>query len=48
MDWMGAAPPRETHRHRAAVATFDRPFAYLARHRPSGLILIAGWVADPT
>ena len=26
---------------------FDRPFGFLARHRPSGLILLAGWVADP-
>jgi serine protease inhibitor len=46
MDWMGAAPPQEMHRHRAVVVTFDRPFAYLARHRPSGLILIAGWVSE--
>ncbi|MFG3341172.1 serpin family protein [Glycomyces sp. NPDC048151] len=47
MDWMGAAPPQHLHEHRRAVATFDRPFAYLARHRPSGLIIIAGWVTDP-
>ncbi|GGV14111.1 hypothetical protein GCM10010182_38300 [Actinomadura cremea] len=27
--------------------TFDRPFGFLARHRPTGLVLLAGWVADP-
>jgi hypothetical protein len=26
---------------------FDRPFGFLAVHRPSGLVLNAGWVADP-
>lgn len=35
------------HRHVRASVRFDRPFAYLARHRPSGLILIAGWVDEP-
>jgi serine protease inhibitor len=47
MDWMGSAPPQQLHKHRRAMVTFDRPFAYLARHRPSGLILIAGWVDEP-
>jgi serine protease inhibitor len=47
MDWMGSAPPALTHRHRRAVLKIDRPFAYLARHRPSGLILIGGWVDEP-
>ncbi|MFC5746366.1 serpin family protein [Actinomadura rugatobispora] len=28
-------------------AAFDRPFGFLARHRPSGLVLLAGWVAEP-
>ncbi|RRR96936.1 serpin family protein [Glycomyces terrestris] len=27
--------------------TFDRPFAYLAVHRPTGLVLVAGWVTTP-
>jgi serine protease inhibitor len=35
------------HRHVRTSVRFDRPFAYLARHRPSGLILIAGWVDSP-
>ncbi|GLZ78691.1 hypothetical protein Afil01_34980 [Actinorhabdospora filicis] len=25
----------------------DRPFGYLAVHRPSGLVLVAGWVREP-
>ncbi|MBB4934885.1 serine protease inhibitor [Lipingzhangella halophila] len=25
----------------------DRPFGFLATHRPSGLVLLAGWVAEP-
>jgi hypothetical protein len=29
------------------VATFDRPFGFLAVHRPTGLALVAGWVAQP-
>ncbi|MBD0843350.1 serpin family protein [Streptomyces sp. TRM68416] len=28
-------------------AAFDRPFAFLAVHRPSRLVLAAGWVTDP-
>jgi serine protease inhibitor len=47
MAFAGAAPPQLIHKHRCAEVTFNRPFAYLARHRPSGLILIAGWVAEP-
>lgn len=47
IDWMGAAPPQMLHKHRCVEVTFNRPFAYLALHRPSGLILIAGWVDDP-
>ncbi|MFI0405225.1 serpin family protein [Actinomadura sp. 3N508] len=27
--------------------TFDRPFGFLTWHRPTGLILLAGWVAEP-
>ncbi|MFI0353190.1 serpin family protein [Actinomadura sp. 9N407] len=29
------------------AAVFDRPFGFLARHRPTGLVLVAGWVAEP-
>ncbi|RDI50687.1 serine protease inhibitor [Nocardia mexicana] len=28
-------------------ATFDRPFGFLAVHRPTGLVIVAGWVARP-
>ncbi len=27
--------------------TFDRPFGFLAVHRPTGLVIVAGWVARP-
>jgi len=30
------------------AATFDRPFGFLAVHRPTGLVVVAGWVAQPT
>jgi hypothetical protein len=26
---------------------FDRPFGFLAVDRPTGLVLLAGWVDDP-
>jgi hypothetical protein len=39
--------PRFEHRHVRHTVTFDRPFAYLAVHRPTGLVLVAGWVSDP-
>ncbi|NKY86948.1 serpin family protein [Nocardia veterana] len=26
---------------------FDRPFGFLAVHRPTGLVIVAGWVATP-
>jgi serine protease inhibitor len=42
-----AGIPKLNHRHVRASVRFDRPFAYLARHRPSGLILIGGWVDRP-
>lgn len=27
--------------------TFDRPYGFVAVHRPTGLVLVAGWVTDP-
>jgi hypothetical protein len=27
--------------------TFDRPFGFLAVHRPTGLVVVAGWVSEP-
>jgi serpin B len=36
-----AQPPR------AVTATFDKPFVFALRHRPTGAILMAGYVGDP-
>ncbi|WP_051393261.1 serpin family protein [Glycomyces arizonensis] len=44
---MGGVAMKTVHWHREASIDFDRPFAYLARHRPSGLILVGGWVDEP-
>jgi hypothetical protein len=41
----GGAGPRPDRRH--LEVTFDRPFGFVARQRSSGLVLVAGWVADP-
>ncbi|MGW4379006.1 serpin family protein [Kitasatospora sp. NPDC004531] len=42
-----AMAPIRRFRVRQATARFDRPFAFLAVHRPSGLVLMAGWAAEP-
>lgn len=44
----GAAMPAQRYQVRHVAVTFDRPFAYYAVHRDSGLILVAGWVAEPS
>lgn len=44
----GAAMPAQRFQVRHVAVTFDRPFAYYAVHRDSGLILVAGWVAEPS
>jgi hypothetical protein len=41
----GGMGPRPDLRH--LEVTFDRPFGFVARQRSSGLVLVAGWVADP-
>ena len=43
MDLMGV-PMGEA---RVLNVRFDRPFGFFARHRPSGLALLAGWIAEP-
>ncbi|WP_405014828.1 serpin family protein [Kitasatospora sp. NBC_01539] len=43
----GAAARRPGHRVTVADAVFDRPFAFLAVHRTSGLAIAAGWVGEP-
>lgn len=36
-----------THRVKQISVELDRPFGFFASHRTSGLILAAGWVAEP-
>ncbi|MGV9414811.1 serpin family protein [Nocardia sp. NPDC003693] len=40
-----AEPQRPPYLVRKTTAVFDRPFGYLAVHRPTGLVVVAGWVA---
>lgn len=42
-----AAMPRADHTARRISVTIDRPFGFLATHRESGLVLVAGWVTEP-
>jgi serine protease inhibitor len=44
----GAAFPTERHQVKRVTVTADRPFGFVAVHRPSGLVLVAGWIAEPT
>ncbi|WP_416972071.1 serpin family protein [Streptomyces sp. 4F14] len=39
--------PRFRWTTRTVEARFDRPFGFLAVHRATGLVLMAGWVAEP-
>ncbi|WP_370374192.1 serpin family protein [Catenulispora sp. GP43] len=48
IDMFGTGAPRERYQVRRVSVTFDRPFAYYAVHRDSGLILVAGWVTEPS
>jgi len=43
----GGMPPIPPRRVKQIRVEFDRPFGFLAQHRTSGLILAAGWVAEP-
>ncbi|MET9609762.1 serpin family protein [Streptomyces sp. NPDC006512] len=43
----GCAMPRPRYRVRRAEVSFHRPFAFLAVHRVSRLVLASGWVAEP-
>ncbi|MGK8523071.1 serpin family protein [Nocardia asteroides] len=43
-----AAAAALRHHHAPVVSvTFDRPFGFLAVHRPTGLAVVAGWIATP-
>ncbi len=39
--------PTEDHEVRRVRVSFDRPFGFVAVHRPSSLVLTAGWVDRP-
>ncbi|MFV2114481.1 hypothetical protein ACFHW0_19385 [Micromonospora sp. LOL_025] len=43
----GSARRPVTARKRRVRLDVDRPFGFLAVHRPSGLVLLAGWVTEP-
>ncbi|MGW2008308.1 serpin family protein [Streptomyces nigrescens] len=43
----GSVPPPPPYRALRISARYDRPFGFLAVHRASGLVLVAGWVATP-
>ncbi|WP_084530636.1 serpin family protein [Nocardia miyunensis] len=38
---------RRPHSTTEIAVAFDRPFGFLAVHRPTGLVIVAGWVAHP-
>jgi serine protease inhibitor len=41
-----AAPLGDPHLAKRVSVTFEPPFGFLAVHRPSGLVLATGWVAE--
>ncbi|MBR7836157.1 hypothetical protein KDL01_22965 [Actinospica durhamensis] len=43
----GGMPPTPPRRVKQISVLLDRPFGFFASHRSSGLILAAGWVAEP-
>jgi hypothetical protein len=44
---MPADPGPATARRLRVTVRFDEPFGYLAVHRPTGLVLMAGWIDNP-
>ena len=44
---LGSAPPQERYEVTYVDVTFDRPFGFIAVHRPSRLAVVAGWVSSP-
>ena len=44
---VGSAMPRERYEITLVDVTFDRPFGFIAVHRPSRLAVVAGWVSSP-
>ncbi|MEU9123307.1 serpin family protein [Streptomyces sp. NPDC048506] len=43
----GSVPPPPPYQALRIAAHYDRPFGFLAVHQASGLVLVAGWVAEP-
>jgi hypothetical protein len=43
----GGGNPRSKVHRLDVQASFERPFGFAAVHRPSQLVLVAGWVSDP-
>ncbi|WP_428966785.1 hypothetical protein [Micromonospora fluostatini] len=43
----GSAPPRTTAPKEITQLEITPPFGFLAVHRPTGLVLFAGWVTEP-
>ncbi|MGW2524546.1 hypothetical protein ACWC09_47855 [Streptomyces sp. NPDC001617] len=39
----GSGPPQYRHESTVVRATLDRPFRFLAVHRETRLVLVAGW-----
>jgi len=44
---MATAMAMPQHTAKQLTASFDRPFGFVAAHRPTGLVLVCGWVDDP-
>ncbi|QOC91803.1 serpin family protein [Micromonospora craniellae] len=44
---VGAMPRPATVRKRLVSLTIDRPFGFVAVHRPTGLVLVTGWITHP-
>ncbi|MFF4487237.1 serpin family protein [Streptomyces sp. NPDC001544] len=44
----GSGPPQFRHESTVLRAVLDRPFAFLAVDRETRLVLVAGWVTEPT
>ncbi|MEU6555934.1 serpin family protein [Streptomyces sp. NPDC046915] len=43
----GSGPPQYRYETTVVRARFDRPFGFLAVHRETQLVLVAGWITDP-
>ncbi|MEU5596348.1 serpin family protein [Streptomyces sp. NPDC020298] len=43
----GSGPPQYRYETTVVRAVFDRPFGFLAVHRETQLVLVAGWITDP-